>query len=294
MRKLAIALAATLALSDIAIAQNAPQAVGVASAIVREAKLSNARITRPRPLVLRERITLADLIQTGKNSQVQLLLLDRSVFSIGANARLRIDRFVYDPSAGRSMGATVTKGAFRFMSGRAAPQNGSTISTPVATIGIRGTILEGAVGKKAIEIARNEVVRAAAAKADPETATLIVLRGPGAATEGAVHPGAITVEAGGFTVGISQPMLATFVPRAGARPVGPFVISAAGLQMLGDDIFPAFAKRTGSGSALKTLLGVGAVVGAGAVLGNGGSKDSNRQPGTSPNNPSDYNPTHGP
>lgn len=286
MRYLALAAISACALSGVAIGQSAQQAVGAVSAIVREAKLSNARIARPRALVLRERIALADLIQTGKNSQAQLMLLDRSVFSIGANARLRIDRFVYDPSSGRSMGATVAKGAFRFMSGRPAHQNGSTIATPVATIGIRGTIVEGAVGKKAIDIAKGEVARAATRNADPEGATLIVLRGPGAATQGEVKPGAITVEAGGASVDMNMPMLATFVPRAGARPFGPFVISAAGLQMLGDEIFPAFAAKGKSNSALKTLLGVGAAVGAGAVLDGGGKSGGNPQ-----RNPDTYNPT---
>jgi len=273
-----------IVLSSLAVAQSTPQAVGVASAIVREARLSNARITKPRPLVLRERIALADLIQTGKKSQAQLMLLDRSVFSIGANARLRIDRFVYDPSAGRSMGATVVKGAFRFMSGRPARQNGSTISTPVATIGIRGTIVEGVVGKKAIDIAKGEVAKSAMRNADSDSATLVVLRGPGAATQGADQPGAVTVEAGGASVELDAPMLAAFVPRPGARPVGPFVISAAGLRMLGDEIFPAFSQKGGSSSALKTLLGIGAAAAAGAALDGGGKSGGGQQ-----RNPDTYN-----
>ncbi|HMP57425.1 MAG TPA: hypothetical protein PKD92_12755, partial [Novosphingobium sp.] len=72
MHRFALSLAA-LFLAGAAHAQSTPAspAVGVTSAVVREAKLSNARITRPRALALRERIALADLIQTGKASQVQ-------------------------------------------------------------------------------------------------------------------------------------------------------------------------------------------------------------------------------
>ena len=221
MRKIVTGLVA-LSLATAAFAQGSPQVIGVTSAVVREAKLSNARIATPRAITLRERIALADLIQTGKQSQVQLMLLDRSVFSIGANARLRIDRFVYDPAAGRSMGASVAKGAFRFMSGRPARQNASSVSTPVATIGIRGTVFDGAVGKTAIDVAKGEVVRAMVRDADPETATLVVLRGPGAGAQGLATPGAISVTAGGATVDLNTPMLAALRAargRAAHRPL---------------------------------------------------------------------------
>lgn len=273
MRRIVTGLAA-LSLATAAFAQGSPQAIGVTSAVVREAKLSNARVATPRALALRERIALADLIQTGKQSQVQLMLLDRSVFSIGANARLRIDRFVYDPAAGRSMGATVAKGAFRFMSGRPARQNASSVSTPVATIGIRGTVFDGAVGKVAIDVAKGEVVRASVRDADPETATLVVLRGPGAGTQGLAAPGAINVTAGGATVDLNTPMLAAFVPRAGARPIGPFVLSAPGLRLLQDAIFPAQASK-GSGKALGILAGIGAAAAGAAILGGGNDRNGN-------------------
>lgn len=277
--------AAALSLATAALAQGAPQVIGVTSAVVREARLSNARTPAPRAIALRERVALADLIQTGKQSQVQLMLLDRSVFSIGANARLRIDRFVYDPAAGRAVGATVAKGAFRFMSGRPARQNGSSVSTPVATIGIRGTVFDGAVGKTAIDVAKGEVVRTAVRNADPETATLVVLRGPGSGVQGTATPGAINVTAGGATVDLNAPMLAAFVPRAGARPIGPFVLSAAGLQTLQDAIFPAQASKGGSGKALGILAGIGAAAAGAAILGGGNSggnaNDDIQPPGNS-------------
>ncbi|WP_176399750.1 FecR family protein [Novosphingobium sp. B 225] len=251
------------------------QAVGTASAVVREAKLSNVRAPKPHQVALRERVAIADLVQTGKQSQLQLMLLDRSVFSIGANARLTIDRFVYDPARGRSMGATVAKGAFRFMSGRPNAMGGSSIGTPVATIGIRGTIVEGAIGQTAIDIIKGETIRAAAKDADKDNATLVVLRGPGAASQGDAQPGAISVASSGGTLDLTTPMLAAFVPRAGAAPVGPFTISQEGLLKLRDAIFPDLARD--SGKTLRTLLGVGAA--AAGVLGGGGGGSG----GTTPN-----------
>lgn len=252
-----ILAAATLASAGYAAAQTSAAAIGVAASVVKDVRLSNAASPKPQPVVLRQRIALADLIQTGQGSQLQLLLLDRSTFSIGANATLRIDRFVYDPARGRSSGASVTRGAFRFMSGQPNRANSSTISSPVATIGIRGTVLEGIVGEGASDIAKGEIRAVQDAKADNRTATLVVLRGPGARTDAGAEVGAASVTSGGVTVELTEPMQAAFVPREGAAPIGPFRISPAGLAKLQDQIFPVRVRGGGLlGGLLKALPAV--------------------------------------
>ena len=243
--------ATLLATTGYAAAQTGAAAIGVTASVIKDVRLSNARSPKARPVVLRQRIALADLIQTGQGSQLQVLLLDRSSFSIGANATLRIDRFVYDPARGRNSGASVTRGAFRFMSGQANRANNTAISSPVATIGIRGTVLEGAVGEGAAKIAQGEVREVRQANADKRTATLVVLRGPGQRTEAGTDVGAASVTSGGVTVELTEPMMAAFVPREGAAPIGPFRISAAGLVLLEDQIFPV---RVSGGGLLGGLL----------------------------------------
>lgn len=271
------AAAVALAGGSFAAAQSA--AVGVASVVVKDVKLSNAQAPKGKPVVIKQRIALGDLIQTGKGSQLQLLLLDRSSFSIGANASLRIDRFVYDPTRGRNSGATVTKGAFRFMSGQPNRGNKGSISSPVATIGIRGTIIEGVVGEGAADIVKGESKDVKNAKADKQTATLVVLRGPGRKTDPGAEIGAASVTSGGVTVELTDPMQAAYVPRAGAPPIV-FRLSIAGLSKLQDQIFPHQAK---GGGLAKGLLG-GALVILPAVLGRGRNDDPQRpqqqQPGT--------------
>ena len=261
--------AATLAITGYAAAQGGAAAIGVAASVVKDVKLSNAGAPKPRPVVLRQRIALADLIQTGKGSQLQLLLLDRSTFSIGANATLRIDRFVYDPARGRSSGASVTRGAFRFMSGQPNRANNATISSPVATIGIRGTVLEGIVGEGASAIAKGEIRAVKDAKADKRTATLVVLRGPGARTEAGAEVGAASVTSGGVTVELTEPMQAAFVPREGAAPIGPFRLSPGGLAMLQDQVFPAQVSGGGGGLLGGLLKVLPAVLPAFVGSGNG-------------------------
>jgi hypothetical protein len=273
--------ALALAGGSYAVAQSA--AVGVAASVIGEVKSSNPQASRPRPVAIRQRIALGDLIQTGKASQMQLLLLDRSTFSIGANASLRIDRFVYDPARGRTSGASVARGAFRYMSGQQNRGNSATIASPVATIGIRGTILDGVVGEAAREIAKGEIKEVKKADADKQTATLVVLRGPGSRTQPGAEVGAASVTSGGVTVELTGPMQAAFVPRAGAAPIGPFALSPAGLTALQSQVFPRQAQ---GGSAAGSILG-GLLRVLPGVIGNGRSSGSGSG---SPNDPAGQPP----
>lgn len=277
---LALAAASALLSWGGANAQSSSAQVGVAAAVVGDVKLSNAESPKPKSIAVRQRIALADLIQTGKSGQLQLLLLDRSTFTIGANSVLRIDRFVYDPSRGRTSGATVVRGAFRFMSGQSNHGNSATVSSPVATIGIRGTILEGVVGEGARDIAKHEDKAVRDADADKKTVTLVVLRGPGAGTEPGAEVGAASVTSGGVTIELTEPMQAAFVPRAGAAPIGPFRISPGGLSSLHDQVFPA---KSGGGGLGKALLG-GALIILPNVI-NGGGKKTNGGSAPGPNDP---------
>lgn len=229
-----------------AIPAAAQQVVGVSAAVRNDVRNRRVGTPVPRPVQVKDRIALNDQVQTGVKSQLQVLLLDKSVFTVGANARLTVDRYVYDPNRGsRSIGATVAKGAFRFMSGRPDRGGGSQIRTPVATIGIRGTILEGVVGESAALIAAGESAVGRNVDSDPETASLIVLRGPGRATQGGAVPGSITVSAGGRTVAVDRPLLAVFVPGPGRAPIGPFRISASGLLQIQALLYPSVAERLG-------------------------------------------------
>lgn len=216
----------------------AAQTIGVNAAIRNSVQIRRAGTTQPAPAVLRQRVAINDEVRTGAASQLQILLLDRSSFTVGANARLTIDRFVYDPARNsRSVGASATRGAFRFISGRGLRPGSSsiTVRTPVSSIGVRGTIFEGLVGGDAVRIAAAEPAVGGAVGGDSEGATLIVLRGPGAAAQAVASPGSIDVRIGDRTVRLDRPGQALYMPGAGLPPIGPFMISDAGLismQML--------------------------------------------------------------
>ena len=91
--------------------------VGINAAIRNKVEIRSPATKKNGPAMLRARVFLADEVRTDAASQLQILLLDRTIFTVGAKARVTIDRFVYDPAANsRAVGINVAKGAFRFMS----------------------------------------------------------------------------------------------------------------------------------------------------------------------------------
>jgi FecR protein len=278
-------IAAAVAAASLAASPVLAQAVGVNAAIRNKVEIRGAATKKTRPAVLRERVILNDQVTTGAASQLQILLLDRTTFTVGANARVAVDRFVYDPARNsRSTGVSVTKGAFRFMSGRAAgrPSGPVSVRTPVATIGVRGTIFEGVVGEDAIRIAGGEAAVGKKVKAKKEEASLIVLRGPGPRTQGDTVRGAVDVTVGDRTVTLDGPGLALYAPRVGAPPIGPFQISPAGLQAL-QSLLRTTAEPGGGGGKKKNgtrdaLLGIAGAAAGAAILGSRKKKREPQQP----------------
>ncbi len=224
-----VAIFGLLVTSTLTMAQQAQ--VGVTAAIHNYVQLGRGKAA-PRTAVVRERVILNDEVRTGRASQLQILLQDRTTFTVGADARITIDRFVYDPNRStRIVSAKVAQGAFRFMSGRTLGKASgpATVRTPVGTLGIRGTIVEGVVGGDAVRIALAEPA-VGNVSADLQTATLVLLRGPGPRVQGDAKPGAIDVTAGKQTFIIDRPNWAIFLPGPGMPAIGPFEMSSDGLR----------------------------------------------------------------
>lgn len=265
--------------------------VGNASTVVGEVTMDNATLRRPREIRRRDRIAWGDTIETERRSQLQILLLDRSSYGIGARSRVRIDSHVYDPNAGSSTVVTFLRGALRYLSGRQNDGNDTNIRTPASRIGVRGTALDVLVGEDAEDIAEDE--RAVGGmRSDDDEATLVILRGPGQNTAGGLSFGLIEVEAGGVTVVLNQPGQATYIPFNGAAPVGPFMISDSGLAEVQEELAPEVTRANSGGGLLETLIpiAVGAIA-VGVLLGTGGGGDDVPPVIDTPDNPN--NPTAG-
>ena len=82
-----------------------------------------------------------ELITTNASDRAHLVFLDGSSLTVGPNARLTIDRFVFDPASKTGeLSINATKGVLRLVGGKISKNNAIKIDTPSGTIGIRGGI----------------------------------------------------------------------------------------------------------------------------------------------------------
>jgi hypothetical protein len=83
-----------------------------------------------------------ETVQTGADSAARLVMADSTNLSLGANASLKLDRSTFnDEHSYRDIAIRLTSGAFRFVTGHS-EKTAYKITTPLATIGVRGTILD--------------------------------------------------------------------------------------------------------------------------------------------------------
>ncbi|MCF6274306.1 MAG: FecR domain-containing protein [Robiginitomaculum sp.] len=202
--------------------------IGINSAVKGDVMVQSGEQIAKQALV-KDPIHIGDEVNSFRNSSLQVLLKDQTVFTVGPDCQLTIDKFVYDPNdSSNGLKATVSKGMFRFMSGnisKSGPQS-ITIDTPVASMGVRGTMVEGLVGLEAIEYARQAGLILPGTKVDPEGATIFVLRGPGQRSRARNRKGEISVTSGGRTVTTRRSGYAIFVSSSDSPPSDPFQLDA--------------------------------------------------------------------
>lgn len=215
------------------------QEIGVASAVRNDVAVKSLEEDAARTAEIGTDIKLRDEITSGERAAMQVLLLDETTFTVGPKAQLTVDEFIYDPNADTgAMTARVTKGAFRFMSGKTAKNPDDVkLETPVASMGIRGTIVEGAVGEDAVRELSGLDDQFQGIEPGPN-ATVIVLRGPSSTTGGNLtREGEVTVTTpDGRTVVLTRTNTAVFIPDNGNGPIGPFTLPQPAVNDFGATI----------------------------------------------------------
>ena len=150
-----------------------------------------------------------DTVEVSSSGAVGLVFLDKTTLSLSEGGKMVLDELVYDPSTGTgSMAVDMVEGAFSFVSGEIAKTgpDAMKVSTPVATIGIRGTTV---AGKAAVEGNENSF-------------TLLQ------DADGGV--GQISVSNAGGTQVLSQVGATTNIVSFTAPPPPPIILSAAQIQ----------------------------------------------------------------
>jgi hypothetical protein len=127
--------------SEIGIASaQAPARVGEAAVVQNEViRVSGSGGTQ---INVGDAVLRDETVRTGANSATRLVMIDSTNLSLGANSAITLDRTVFnDEHSYKDVTIRMTSGAFRFVTGHS-DKNAYKITTGLATIGIRGTILD--------------------------------------------------------------------------------------------------------------------------------------------------------
>ena len=126
------AVAAAIAFAPVAYAQPDGIVVAVVQQAHIDAKTGKTVLMPANPVYSGDRIT------TDTIGNAQIKFRDDTKLVVGPNSALVIDAFVFNKDdTARQVSISALKGAFRFISGKS-PKDVYRITTPTATIGIRG------------------------------------------------------------------------------------------------------------------------------------------------------------
>jgi hypothetical protein len=87
-------------------------------------------------------VHMNDRLRTGSNARLQVTFRDNSALTLGENANVVVDRFVYDARQSKAdVVLNATQGAIRFVGGKIeqAQQKNVVVNTPHAALAVRGT-----------------------------------------------------------------------------------------------------------------------------------------------------------
>ena len=92
-----------------------------------------------------------DVVTTGAGARLGIRFADETAFAMEGNGRMVLDELVYDPSSqAGSASVSILQDAFVFVTGQIAKTdlNSFEVETPLATIGVRGTLFGGIQGEQ--------------------------------------------------------------------------------------------------------------------------------------------------
>jgi hypothetical protein len=105
-------------------------------------KVENQAQVDGQPAAVGSPVHTNDTVSTGAKGRLQVTFRDQTNLTLGENATVVIDRYVFDPDASIGEAAlNTTKGAFRLATGRLSEMTKKSInvSSPFAAMAVRGT-----------------------------------------------------------------------------------------------------------------------------------------------------------
>jgi hypothetical protein len=122
-----------------AVAAAADNSVGQVTTLTGVATVTRANAA-PAALQVADPIFKSDTLDTGVNSTLGITFDDETTFSLSADTRIVVNEFVYqEGGTANAASFNVATGTAAFVASLVAKTGDMTISTPEATLGIRGT-----------------------------------------------------------------------------------------------------------------------------------------------------------
>jgi hypothetical protein len=87
-----------------------------------------------------------DRISTNKDGAAEIELVDGTSLTIGANSEIVLDKMIFDRGNAKTATFNLVRGTLRFVTG-SSDHSAYQIKTPVATIGVRGTVIDISLDK---------------------------------------------------------------------------------------------------------------------------------------------------
>jgi len=110
--------------------------VGKVTRVQKQAQIGSKRAVSGTP------VSHNDRVRTGPGARLQITFVDGTNLTLGENATVVIDRYVYNPAKGvGEMALSSTAGAMRFTTGKLSnmKKKNVTVTTPSAALAVRGT-----------------------------------------------------------------------------------------------------------------------------------------------------------
>ena len=119
-------------------------AIGVAATVRNTVSQLEPQVTR---IAKGDEVVRNEVVRTAADSDTRIVLRDDTNLSLGPGSTLKLDRTVFDDPKAGDIAIKLTQGAFRFVTGNS-NKEAYVITTPIATMGVRGTTLDILVKKR--------------------------------------------------------------------------------------------------------------------------------------------------
>ena len=116
----------------------ADEPIGVTAVVRNTVSQLEPKVTK---IAKGDEVVRNEVVRTAADSDARFVFRDDTNLSLGPGSTLKLDRTIFDDPKAGDIAIKLTSGTFRFVSGHS-EKEAYVISTPIATVGVRGTMFD--------------------------------------------------------------------------------------------------------------------------------------------------------